>query len=672
MTLPKEKTINVYDNLSKNTTTTRENNASKAVTFCDKTVSAKALFFDKYASRAFDILKSSSSLLITGGKGVGKTTLVNHLQFLIDTYNCPKSFYDSKIYMLSQIALGYGVRFTAEYEEHLVIMINDMVNLLSKGENPILFIDNLPELICNNINVNTHMYIEQAINAGISVIACCDTNDMKLLESKYDLIRHFTEIQIKEPTMDETKEIVKNEAFALSQMYRIDVSHDLCEKTVSLSDKYIKNKFCMPQKAIRVLEIALGKRANALSLPNEDTKNKIKKIPELQNEIQTIIKNSKNPDCKTSLSNLLSKNNELNDLKQFIKTDVNFIKASDAILTDDDIYAVVSDLAGVPVTKLSESDTSKLKEMVPTLMSKVIGQDEAINKVCKTVKRNRLGLRKKNHTIGNFMFIGSTGVGKTFLAKKLAEYMFGSKDTIIRLDMSEYTDEISVNKLIGAPPGYVGYGEGGVLCNAIKSNPYSVILFDEIEKAHPTIYNTILQLMDEGRITDSNGNRISATNTIIILTSNIGVKEAVNAAQSVGFSASKEDSDRKNSENKKNTIVKAMNKLFAPEFLGRLDAVCYFNDLNNDNMSKIFDNEFSEVLESVKELGYELEVSADVKKFIVEKSEKEKLGARALIKNIQQDIVDEMTELIIESEKQNSKVSVMLDKSKENIKIKLS
>lgn len=658
--LPEKKTVNVYKN---------NNNIGINIEYCTPLKSEQALFMDKYAERVFDALTTKKhGVLITGGRGVGKTTLVKYVQYLISNYKCPKSFFGAKIYEMSQLALGYCIKSIAEYEERINEMFGNIIDSSNSGHNVILFIDSINSFVSdNNINAMTSMHLEHAIKRSIPIICCCGTNEKKSIDSKYDLFRHFTEIKIKEPVIDDVKTIVKEKSEELAKTYHTVVTPDMTDKVVMLSDKYVKNGFCMPKKAISILENTIVRHANNIRTSDSSLSKKIDKISVLKKEHETCLANTKDGG---DLNDLLDKIKELQNLETFVNEHANTITQEDLALTDDDIYTVISDVAGVPVAKLTESDTSKLKNMIPALSAKVIGQDETISKVCKTVKRNRLGLRKKNHTIGNFIFIGSTGVGKTFFAKKLAEYMFGSEESLIRLDMSEYADEISVNKLIGAPPGYVGYGEGGVLCNAIKNNPYSVVLFDEIEKAHPAIFNTILQLMDEGRITDSNGNHISATNTIVILTSNIGVKEAANAGNMIGFSGNSIDSEKRNSDNRKSIIEKSMKRLFSPEFLNRIDNICYFNDLTKENMNHIFDNEMVEVYDSIKELGFKLKLNKNVKEHIVEKSEKEKMGARALIRNIQQDIVDEITETII-NEEDTDKKNITVSMNKDNtLKIK--
>lgn len=663
MNLPQEEQIPVYEEDNR-----KRGGGTLKAEFCNRLIGERAVNMDEYARRMFDSLGvKNHGVFITGGKGVGKTALVKHFQYLISNYKCPSIYYGGEVFEMDMYKLSSQIKSLAEYEERIMRMFASIGNNTTKDKPLFLFIDSVNLFVSkNNINLMTSLYLENAVKAGIRVICCCNLNERKQLESEYDLFRHFTEIRIKEPSAEETKQILREKTEEICKRYNLSVSESITDRIVTLSDKYIKSDFLMPKKAINVFEYAAAKHNNDLCMPCDDVIGKIDNTVKLRAELNDMAKSlNKNG---SDMNDLIRKYTELTDTESLIRNNNRTIWREDRVLTENDVFSAISDIAGVPVAKMTESDTSKLKNMEGAIESKVIGQDETVAKVCKTIKRNRLGLRKKNHTIGNFLFLGSTGVGKTFLAKKISEYMFGSEEAMTRLDMSEYTDEISVNKLIGAPPGYVGYGEGGVLCNAIKNNPYSVILFDEIEKAHPTIYNTILQLMDEGRITDANGNRISATNNIVIMTSNIGVKEAQNAAKVVGFSASREVKEQKDSDNRKDIIGKSMRRLFSPEFLNRIDGVCYFNDLNSDNLSLIFDNEIKEVVESVSELGYILDISDDVKGWIVKKSESEKLGARPMIRFIQQDIVDEVTELIINEEVGEDKtISVRYDKENDKL-----
>ena len=637
----------------------------------NKVEGVESLYFEDYSRRVFDaLLIPNNNVIITGANGVGKTALVKHIQHLADTYKSPMPFFNMKIYELVQLRLSDGIQKVSDYEERL----NGVFEyIMDNTEKRVLFIDNIAAIINDNVvNIMIWQHIERAIKYGVKVICCCNNGELKSIEHKYDLLRHFTRINIKPQSIENTKEILHGKLAKFNQYFRTVMDEQTADKIVALSDKYVKNGFQMPKKAVLVMEHIYARHANRVHTPDKQIEKKAAELESKKQEIDNLIKN-KGEDVKDNMLRVFKLNSEASDLEVSIRdlSSVVFKSHNENVITDEDVFSAISDMAGVPVAKLTESDMARMKNMENEISSKVIGQDEAVSMVCRTVKRNRLGIRKKNHTVGNFIFLGSTGVGKTFLAKKLSEYLFGTEDSMVRLDMSEYADEISVNKLIGAPPGYVGYGEGGVLCNAIKNNPYSVILFDEIEKAHPSIFNTILQLLDEGYITDANGVKISAVNTIIILTSNAGVKEAKNASGVIGFASLESDKDKKNEENRKKIIQNTVNRIFSPEFLNRIDSICYFNELGEGELEKIFNNEIDEVRQSLSDLGYSLTISGDAKSNIVKKSADEKMGARALIRAIQHDISDEITDLIINDNESNNTVSITMDKKNDKLKFKV-
>lgn len=638
----------------------------------EKVEGVESLFFEDYARRVFDaLLIPQNNVIVTGANGVGKTSLVKHIQYLADTYKSPMPFYNMKIWELIQLRLTDGIQKVSDYEDRL----NGVFEyIMDNTEKRVLFIDNIASIINDNVvNLMIWQHIERAIKYGVKVICCCNNNELKSIENKYDLLRHFTRINVKPQSIENTKEILHKKIAHYNQYFRTVMDEQTTDKIVALSDKYVKNGFQMPKKAVLVMEHIYARHANRVHTPDAHIAKRASQLEDKKKEIKDAV-NHNDGSIKDSMLRILKLNEEVSDLECSINdlSSMAFKSQTDNVITDEDVFSAISDMAGVPVAKLTESDMARMKNMESDISKKVIGQDEAVSMVCKTVKRNRLGIRKKNHTVGNFIFLGSTGVGKTFLAKKLSEYLFGSEDSMVRLDMSEYSDEISVNKLIGAPPGYVGYGEGGVLCNAIKNNPYSVILFDEIEKAHPSIFNTILQLLDEGYITDANGVKHSAVNTIIILTSNAGVKEAKNAGGVIGFASEKDDLERRNEENRKKIIEKTVNKIFSPEFLNRIDSICYFNELGESELEKIFNNEIDEVRQSLSDLGYSLSISGEAKSFIVKKSAEEKMGARALIRAIQHDISDEITDLIINDGEGKNKVSVGVDKKNNKLKFSVS
>ena len=607
--------------------------------YCSEVKPRGAVGFEKQSEQLFDcILKDNGCALVTGANGVGKSALVRNIQKLICDMKCPTRFFGVKIYEINMLRLISGIKSISDYEDRLGGILG---GLLADGKS-IAYIDNIYQFTMdNNINAMTSLHLESYIGRGLPLIACCSSDDLKNLDSKYHLMRHFTEVCLKEPSLDDTKAILMHNADMFYDKYKVVIDEGIVDKVVMLSDKYIKNsRFKMPMKAMESMEQVAAHHLNTVYGSEGKVCKKIERLREIEAETRSIM----DSDCP-DYGRVVELDEEHSRVSAAMELDRKL--GHDHRIDDSCVYSVISDLARVPVAKLTESDTAKLKNMYRTLTGIVIGQDETVDKLCKTIKRNRLGLRKKNHTIGNFMFVGQTGVGKTMLAKELTRYMFGNYDAMIRLDMSEYIDEISVNKLIGAPPGYVGYGEGGVLCNAIKKNPYAVILFDEIEKAHPSVFNTLLQLLDEGHITDANGNKVSAMNCVVIMTSNIGLREANSFANTIGFSPSEEAKERSNVENQREIIDSSIRKRFAPEFINRMDSICYFNNLGRDTIEKIFDNEIAEVCTELKKIGHTLKVRKDAKRYIVDKSEKEKMGARPLIRIIQQEITDEMTDLII-------------------------
>lgn len=630
--------------------------------YCTMVEPERGLFFEDKTPIAFDFLTiQNQGLLITGDNGVGKTAFVKHLQWCVFNYNCPRAFNEANIVELKQLDLCADIKQVSDYESRLTECFNNiMKRYIERNQITVLYIDDINEFL-NDINVNVllNQHLERALRNNIKVVCGCKTRDLKHIQKSYNLFRHFNQLNLKEPSLQQTYDILTQKMSQLEMNYRVVLSPEILTKVINLSDKYIRNEFMMPKKAMKVVEYMCSMHHN--NSLRKLTTTKINEITALKDKINEMLLSS-DPDKRQ----LLKYNEALEDGYAYIRNISPVDTVEDLTIKDEDVWEAVSVMAGIPISSLSQSETDKLQHMEQHISKVVIGQEEAVDMVCKTIKRNRLGIRKKNHTVGNFIFLGTTGVGKTFLAKKLAEYIFGSENNMIRLDMAEYVDEISVNKLIGAPPGYVGYGEGGVLCNAIRNNPYSIILFDEIEKAHPSIFNTILQLLDEGYITDSNGVKISANNTIIILTSNTGVKEAKESGGAMGFYSSQSAVNQKVSDNQKKIIEKSIQKTFSPEFLNRIDSICYFRDLGEVELAKIFDNEIEEVSSSLADLGYTLTISKKVKDYLVKVSAEEKMGARALIRNINNKLSNEITDLIISTIDKN-KTKVKVDMKEEGV-----
>ncbi len=462
----------------------------------------------------------------------------------------------------------------------------------------------------------------------------------KHIEKDGALVRRFQKIILKEPTADETVEILKNLRDSYQGFHKVVYEEGVLETIVKLCHRYITDKQ-FPDKAIDVLD-ELGSEKRVSSKIPETIEN-LKKEIEIVREKKVQVVKSQNYEQAAKLRDEEKKlHTKLEDEK--IKwTDKQ--KNNKIPITVDDVYEIVSEMTGVPITKLDTKETEKLLRLENILSEKVIGQDEAITSISKSIRRNRVGIKDANKPIGSFIFIGSTGVGKTFLAKSIAEILFGDPDKIIRVDMSEYMEKHNVSKLIGSPPGYVGYDEGGQLTEKIKNNPFSVVLFDEIEKAHKDVFNILLQILDEGHLTDSFGRKVNFTNTIVIMTSNVGAKRVSELGGGVGFTTSSSESQK--GEVKKTMIQKALKQQFNPEFLNRIDDIILFNSLNEDTLKKIINIEFQKLTKRLKEKNYKINFDKSVIEKVYNLNKQEEYGARPLKRIIQNLCEDFLSEEIL-------------------------
>ena len=454
------------------------------------------------------------------------------------------------------------------------------------------------------------------------------------------MVRRFQKVILKEPTIDETIEILKNLRDSYQGFHKVEYEEGVLETIVKLSHRYITDRQ-FPDKAIDVLdELGSEKRVSS-------------KVPEIIEKLKKEIDSVRDKKVQVVKSQNYEQAAKLRDEEKKIVTKLeeekikwsNKQKNNKIPITIDDVYEIVSEMTGVPITKLDTKETQKLLNIEETLSSKVIGQDEAIATISKSIRRNRVGIKEANKPIGSFIFIGSTGVGKTFLAKSIAEILFGDPNKIIRVDMSEYMEKHNVSKLIGSPPGYVGYDEGGQLTEKVKNNPFSVILFDEIEKAHRDVFNILLQILDEGHLTDSFGRKINFTNTIVIMTSNVGAKRVSELGGGVGFSTT--SSENQKVEVRKTMIQKALKQQFNPEFLNRIDDVILFNSLNEETLKKIINLEMVRLNNRLKDKGYKITFDKTVINRIYELNKQEEYGARPLKRIIQNLCEDFLSEEIL-------------------------
>ena len=505
-------------------------------------------------------------------------------------------------------------------------------------------IDNIGSLLNSNLYGNAgHSFINKMIKYineyDVKILATTTHRELKEIEESYPtLLDYFTVIKMKDLTVDESKEIIldKKETFEKEFKLKLPVGF---EDTICVNaDRYIKDK-AMPGKAENLLDEVCSYISNKYN-DDEDIKAIFDEINSKKLDLGEFV-NSNDYNAAASLSEgiieLELKVEELKNKRKKVK------------VLNSDLLEALGSILGVRMSKLDKDQTTFLKEMPDVIKASVIGQDETVDRVVKNIRRNRLGLRKSNHSAGNFIFIGSTGVGKTHLAKQLAKYLYGSEDEMLRFDMSEYQTEIDVAKLLGSAPGYVGYKESGLLVKGLDKKPESVILFDEIEKAHPRVYDVLLQLLDEGFITGSDGKKRDATKCLIIFTSNIGVRSAKEMSSPLGFTS---DVNKKKDQKKEDIIRKALNKRFSPEFLNRLDGICYFNSLDKETLTKILYKELDDMNVNIKSItGKEVRITKSVEDWLIDKVESEDNGARPIIRMLQQDIEEEIANLYVEEDK---------------------
>jgi ATP-dependent Clp protease ATP-binding subunit ClpC len=585
--------------------------------------------------------KKNNPVLI-GEPGVGKSAIVEGLAIRIVQKKVSRILFNKRVISLDLASVVAGTKYRGEFEERIKAILNE----LAKTPNIILFIDEIHTIVgAGNAqgSMDAANILKPALARGeIQCIGATTLDEYRTnIEKDGALERRFQKVMVEPTTSEETFTILNNIKSKYEEHHNVTYTDAALEACVKLTDRYISDRN-FPDKAIDALDEA-GSRVHItnIEVPEE--------IENLEHEIEQINKDKRaaadahNFHLATTLRNRAQQLSEnLDEAKQrWEKT----LADNKVIVDEDKVAEVVAMMTGVPVQRIAQAEGKRLLEMGPTIQGSVIGQDEAVKKVVKAIQRNRIGLKDPNKPIGVFMFLGPTGVGKTFLAKKLAEYLFDSAETLIRIDMSEYMEKFTVSRLVGAPPGYVGYEEGGQLTERVRRHPYSVVLLDEIEKAHPDVFNLLLQVMDEGRLTDSLGRRIDFKNTIIIMTSNIGTRQLKDFGSGVGF-ATPSTTDKEFSHG---VLQKALNKAFSPEFLNRIDDIIMFDQLDRNAIYKIIDLELKGFYRRLSDLGYTLTLSDEAKNFIASKGYDTQFGARPLKRAIQKYLEDELAELILNS-----------------------
>jgi len=598
---------------------------------------------DKEVKRIAQILsrKKKNNAVIVGEAGVGKSALVEKLALMIYKGDCPSNLLDKRIMSLDLTSLVAGTKYRGQFEERIKAIINE----LQEAPNVIIFIDELHTMVgAGNASgaMDAANILKPALARGeLQCIGATTFDEFKKhIEKDSALVRRFQKIVLQEPTEEETLEILKNLTTSYQDFHKVSYEEGVLETIVKLSGRYITDRQ-FPDKAIDVLDELGSEKRVSSKIP--EVIEKLKKEIDIIKEKKVQVVKSQNYEQAAKLRD--------EERKVTTKLDEEKLKWSDKQKDNkipvslDDVYDIVSDMTGVPITKLDTKETKKLLELENILSSKVIGQDEAVKTISKAIRRNRVGIKEANKPIGSFIFIGSTGVGKTYLAKSIAETLFGDPDKIIRVDMSEYMEKHNVSKLIGSPPGYVGYDEGGQLTEKIKNNPFSVVLFDEIEKAHKDVFNILLQILDEGHLTDSFGRKINFTNTIVIMTSNVGAKRVSDLGAGVGFKTS--SSEEQQYEVRKTMIQKALKQQFNPEFLNRIDDIILFNSLNDETLRKIIGIEVNNLNKRLINKNYKINFDKTVINRIYELNSQEEYGARPLKRIIQNLCEDFLSEEIL-------------------------
>ncbi|NNE25771.1 MAG: ATP-dependent Clp protease ATP-binding subunit [Saprospiraceae bacterium] len=611
--------------------------------------------------------KKNNPILI-GEPGVGKTAIAEGLALRIIQKRVSRTLFDKRIVMLDLAALVAGTKYRGQFEERMKAIMNE----LEKSRDVILFIDEIHTIVGAGGatgSLDASNIFKPALARGeLQVIGASTLDEYRqYIEKDGALDRRFQKVLVEPPSPEEAVDILQNIKSKYEDFHNVEYSPQAIKACVQLSTRYITDRF-LPDKAIDVLdEVGARTHLKNIHVPKyiEELEEKIEGVKEMKNQAVKNQQYEKAADLRDQESKLI---------KKLETSKVNWEEESKAAkypVNEEDIAEVVSMMTGIPVTKVAQKESKKLVGMNDELKNHIIGQDGAVDKITRAIQRNRLGLKDPSKPIGTFIFLGPTGVGKTELAKALAKHVFDSEDALIRIDMTEYMEKFSLSRLIGAPPGYVGYEEGGQLTEKVRRKPYSVILLDEIEKAHPDIYNVLLQVFDDGQLTDGLGRKVDFKNTLIIMTSNIGARQLKDFGQGVGFNtqARKESVD----DHSKGVIEKALKKTFSPEFLNRIDDVVIFNSLEQEHIFRIIEISLKDLYTRLENMGFKLTLSAAAKKFVAEKGFDPQFGARPLNRAIQRYIEDPLAEFILnENPKEGAILKAVISKNKESLEIKSS
>ena len=619
----------------------------------DLTESARAGKLDPIVGREKEIERIAQILsrrkknnpILIGEPGVGKSSIAEGLAQRIVEGRVPMTLYNKRIITLDLGSLVAGTKYRGQFEERMKAILNE----LEKNRDIIIFIDEIHTIVgagsASGSLDASNMFKPALARGELQCIGATTLDEYRqYIEKDGALERRFQKVLVEPATTEETLQILRNIAPKYEDHHIVEYTDEALQACVTLSERYITDRL-LPDKAIDVMDEAGARiRIANIEVPPEIAELE-QKIAEATEAKQRLKEQKKFLDMATYRDKLKELSEEKARVEEIWLTEQ---KKNRPQVTENDISEVIAMMTGVPVQRIAENESARLLQMETELQGKVIGQDDAIKQISKAIRRNRAGLKDPNKPIGSFLFLGPTGVGKTYLTKVLAKYLFDSESAMIRIDMSEYMEKFAVSRLIGAPPGYVGYEEGGQLTEKVRRKPYSIVLLDEIEKAHPDVFNVLLQVLDDGQLTDGMGRKVDFKNTIIIMTSNIGSRQLKDFGTGVGFSTAARESER--DAMKRDVIEKALKKAFAPEFLNRIDDIVYFNSLVRNDIHRIIAIELKGLFARIKTMGYEVNIDEAAKDFILKKGWDEQYGARPLKRAIQRYIEDDLADEIIKSD----------------------
>ncbi|MEL7270109.1 MAG: ATP-dependent Clp protease ATP-binding subunit [Bacteroidota bacterium] len=624
---------------------------------------------EKEIERVSQILsrRKKNNPLLIGEPGVGKSAIAEGLALRIINKKVSRILYNKRVVTLDLASLVAGTKYRGQFEERMKAVMNE----LEKNDDIILFIDEIHTIVgaggaTGSLDAS-NMFKPALARGEIQCIGATTLDEYRqYIEKDGALERRFQKVMVEPTTVEETIEILMNIKGKYEDHHNVNYTDDAIVACVKLTNRYMTDRF-LPDKAIDALDEA-GSRVHIVNMdvPKQilELETQLEEVRELKN---SVVKKQKYEEAAKLRDDEKRLEKELQAAQERWEAESKMHRET---VSEDNVADVVSMMSGIPVNRIAQTESNKLAELPDLIKGFVIGQDEAVAKVAKAIQRNRAGLKDPNKPIGSFIFLGQTGVGKTQLAKILAKELFDSEDALIRIDMSEYMEKFAISRLVGAPPGYVGYEEGGQLTEKVRRKPYSVILLDEVEKAHPDVFNMLLQVLDDGYLTDSLGRKIDFRNTIIIMTSNIGARQLKDFGQGVGFgtAAKKAQADS----HQKSVIENALKKAFAPEFLNRIDDVIVFNPLEREDIHKIIDIELDKLFKRIQDIGYHLSLSEKAKDYIADKGFDKQYGARPLKRAIQKYIEDALAEEIVNSKlEEGDSIFMDLDKKKEELTIKI-